>query len=168
MRRRDRRFDCTSGRLRPGPFLPIPGQSQPPDAKPLTIGVSFETLQTEFWVAALDAFKAELAKRNMRMLQAIADGDANRQIEQVKGFITRGVDGIILVPKDAQACIPIIKSANASHIPIVLFNRPADRSEAKSVAVVADNFALTKETVSYLISEASKTRRQAQGHDSDR
>jgi ABC-type sugar transport system substrate-binding protein len=132
------------------------GQSQSADEKTLTIGVSFETLQTEFWVAAMDAFKAELTKRNMRMVQAIADGDANRQIEQVKGFITRRVDGIILVPKDAEACIPIIKSANASNIPIVLFNRPANRSGAKSVAVVADNFALTKETVSYMISEAAK------------
>jgi inositol transport system substrate-binding protein len=130
--------------------------SQGAENKPLTIGVSFETLQTEFWVAALDAFKTELAKRNMRMVQAIADGDANRQIEQVKNFITRQVDGIVLVPKDAKACIPIIKSANASHIPIVLFNRPADKSEAKSVAVVADNFALTKETVTYMISEAAK------------
>jgi len=134
-----------------------PGQSQTANAKPLTIGVSFETLQTEFWVAALDAFKTELTKRNMRMVQAIADGDANRQIEQVKNFITRQVDGIVLVPKDAKACIPIIKSANASHIPIVLFNRPADKSEARSVAVVADNFALTKETVTYMIREAAKS-----------
>lgn len=122
----------------------------------LTIGVSFETLQTEFWVAALDAFKAELGKQNMKMVQAIADGDANRQIEQVKNFITRKVDGIVLVPKDAKACIPIIKAANAANIPIVLFNRPADRSNAKSVAVVADNFALTKETVTYMIAEARK------------
>lgn len=142
---------------------PASEQSQSTKEKPLTIGVSFETLQTEFWVAALDAFKAELTKRDMRMVQAIADGDANRQIEQVKGFITRHVDGIILVPKDAQACIPIIKSANANKIPIVLFNRPADKSEARSVAVVADNFALTKETVSYMINEArkSKTRHKA-------
>jgi inositol transport system substrate-binding protein len=122
----------------------------------LTIGVSFETLQTEFWVASLDAFKAECAKRNLKMIQAIADGDANRQIEQVKNFITRKVDGIVLVPKDAKACIPIIKAANAANIPIVLFNRPPDKSEARSVAVVADNFALTKETVSYMIGEARK------------
>jgi inositol transport system substrate-binding protein len=130
---------------------PAPARSQ------LMIGVSFETLQTEFWVAALDAFKAECEKQNMKMLQAIADGDANRQIEQVKNFITRQVDGIVLVPKDAKACIPIIKAANAANIPIVLFNRPPDRSDAKSVAVVADNFALTQETVTYLISKARKT-----------
>ena len=122
----------------------------------ITIGISFETLQTEFWVAALDAFKAETARRNIKMVQAIADGDANRQIEQVRNFLTRKVDGIVLVPKDAKACIPIIKAANQAGIPIVLFNRPADKSDAKSVAVVADNFALTKETVGFMISEARK------------
>ena len=132
----------------------------PAGPKPLTIGISFETLQTGFWVASLDAFKAELGRRNLRSIEAIADGDANRQIEQVKNFITRKVDGIVLVPKDAKACIPIIKAANAAHIPIVLFNRPPDKSEARSVAVVADNFALTRETVSYMIGQARKTGRK--------
>jgi len=126
----------------------------------LTIGVCFETLQTGFWVASLDAFKAECAQRNLKMIQAIADGDANRQIEQVRNFITRNVDGIVLVPKDAKACIPIIKAANAARIPIVLFNRPPDKSDAKSVAIVADNFALTKETVAYMVGEAKKTGRK--------
>jgi ABC-type sugar transport system substrate-binding protein len=91
------------------------------------------------------------------VLEAVADGDANRQFEQVKNFITRKVDGIIIVPKDAKTCLPMIKAANAANIPIVLFNRPPDKSDAKSVAVVADNFALTKATVEYMISEAKKT-----------
>ncbi|MBI4324887.1 MAG: sugar ABC transporter substrate-binding protein [Chloroflexi bacterium] len=130
--------------------------------KSLTIGLSFDTLQTGFWVASLDAFQAELDRRNMKMIQAIADGDANRQIEQVKNFITRKVDGIVLVPKDAKACIPIIKAANGANIPIVLFNRPPDKSDAKSAAVVADNFALTKETVAYMIGAAKKTGKKHQ------
>jgi len=121
-----------------------------------TIGISFETLQTEFWVAALRAFETELARRNIQMLQAVADGDANRQIEQVRNFITRRVDGIIMVPKDARACIPVIRAANAAGIPIVLFNRPAAESDAKSIAVVADNFALARETVAFLVAEARK------------
>jgi ABC-type sugar transport system substrate-binding protein len=130
--------------------------------KQLTVGVSFETLQTEFWVAALDAFKAELNRRNIKMIQAIADGDANRQQEQVRNFITRKVDGIVLVPKDAKTCLPIIRAANEANIPIVLFNRPPDKSDAKSVAVVADNFGLTKETVAYMIGEAKKTGKRHQ------
>jgi ABC-type sugar transport system substrate-binding protein len=121
------------------------------------IGVAFETLQTEFWVAGFDAIKAECAAAGYEAVEAVADGDANRQLEQVQNFVTRKVDGIILVPKDAQTCLPMIKAANSAGIPISLFNRPSAQSEAKSVAVVADNFTLTKETVLYMLAEARKT-----------
>src|SRR5689334_4352252 len=124
--------------------------------KKLTIGVAFETLQTEYWVAGFEAIKAELKKRDINMVEAIADQDASRQLQQVKNFISRGVDGIILVPKDAKTCIPMIRAANEAKIPIVLFNRPADKSEAVSTAVVADNRKLTRETVAYMIDQAKK------------
>ena len=127
------------------------------EQKKLTIGVAFETLQTEYWVAGFEAVRAELSRQGYTMLEAVADGDANRQLEQVKSFITRKVDGIILVPKDAQTCLPMIKAANAADIPVVLFNRPAEKSDARSVAVVADNLALTKETVAYGIEVARKS-----------
>lgn len=139
----------------------VSGCNQPasPGGKP-TIGVAFETLQTEYWVAGFEAIKAELAKRDLQVLEAIADQDANRQLQQVKNFITRKVDGIILVPKDAKTCIPMIKAANEAGIPIVLFNRPADKSDAKSVAVVADNPKLTQETVAFMVEQARKTGRK--------
>ncbi len=122
----------------------------------LTIGVAFETLQTEYWVAGFEAIRADLKQRGHVMLEAVSDSDANRQLEQVKNLITRKVDGIILVPKDAKTCLPMIKAANAANIPVVLFNRPADKSDARSVAIVADNLALTRETVGYLVAEARK------------
>ena len=121
-----------------------------------TVGVAFETLQTEYWVASRDAIAAELKKRNLAMLEAIADGDANRQFEQVRNFITRRVDGIIVVPKDAQTVVPMIREANRAGIPIVLFNRPPAKSDARSVTVVADNFSITRDTVAYLAEQALK------------
>ena len=126
----------------------------------LTIGVAFETLQTEYWIAGFDAIKAEARARGASVLEAVADGDTNRQLEQVRNFITRKVDGIILVPKDAQTCLPMIRAANTAGIPIVLFNRPADKSDARSVAVVADNQKLAHETVAYLVGEARKAGRK--------
>ena len=132
----------------------------PPNAagpKKLTVGVAFETLQTEYWVAGFEAIKAELKKRDITMLEAVADQDASRQLQQVKTFISRGVDGIILVPKDAKTCIPMIRAANEAKIPIVLFNRPADKTDAISTAVVADNPKLTQETVAYMIEQARKS-----------
>ena len=125
--------------------------------KPLTVGVAFETLQTEYWVAGFEAIQEELAKRDIEVLEAIADSDPNRQLQQIRNFITRRVDGIVMVPKDAKSCIPAIRAANAANIPIVLFNRPAGESDAKSVAVQADNFQLTKETVEFLVGQARES-----------
>jgi ABC-type sugar transport system substrate-binding protein len=125
--------------------------------KQLTIGVSFETLQTEYWVTSFDAIKKELEKRNAKIIEANADGDANRQFEQIQNFIAQKVDGIIVVPKDAKTIIPMIKAANQANIPIVLYNRPADKTAAKSIAVVADNYAITKETVTYMAEQAKKS-----------
>lgn len=129
-----------------------------PGEKALTVGVAFETLQTEYWGAGFAALKAELTKRNIKIVEAIADGDANRQLQQIRTFITRKVDGIVLVPKDAKTCIPAIKAANEAGIPIVLFNRPAaETAGVKSSAVVADNRKLTRETVEFMIEQARKT-----------
>lgn len=122
-----------------------------------TIGVAFETLQTEYWVAGFDAIKDELHNRDFEVLEAIADSDPNRQLQQVKNFVTRRVDGIILVPKDAKSCIPAIRAANKAKIPIVLFNRPAaPDADVESVAVQADNFEIAKNTVAFLIEQARK------------
>jgi ABC-type sugar transport system substrate-binding protein len=134
-------------------------QADPGPKRP-TIGVSFETLQTEYWVAGFEAIKAEANQRGFDVLEAIADGDANRQLEQINNFITRRVDGIIAVPKDARTIIPMIKAANAANIPIVLYNRPADQTDAKSVAVVADNFAITRATVEYMCEQARQSGRR--------
>jgi ABC-type sugar transport system substrate-binding protein len=125
----------------------------PPASTP-TVGVAFETLQTEFWVAAWNTLKKESAARGVTMLEAVADGDPTRQLEQVRTFINRRVDGIILVPKDGKSVIPMIRAANAAHIPVVLFNRPADRTDAPHTAIAPDNAGITRQTVEYLIARA--------------
>jgi ABC-type sugar transport system substrate-binding protein len=127
----------------------------------LTIGVNFETLQTPYWVAGFDAIKEELRKRDIRIIESIADGDSNRQLQQIRNLITRRVDGIIMVPKDAKTCIPAIKAANEAGIPIVLFNRPADHpADVRSVAIVADNRKLARETVAFMIEQARQSGRR--------
>lgn len=143
---------------------PAPSASpSSPESRQLTIGVNFETLQTEYWVAGFEAIKAELARRNFRVVDSVADGDASRQLQQVRTLITRKVDGIILVPKDARTCIPALKSAQEAGIPMVLFNRPAAEAEGvRSVAVVADNRKLTRETVAFMVEQARKSGRKHQ------
>jgi ABC-type sugar transport system substrate-binding protein len=138
-----------------------PESTQEGGGKRLTIGVNFETLQTEYWVAGFEAIRSELDKRGIVMVDSIADGDSSRQLQQIRTFITRKVDGIIFVPKDARTCIPAIKAANEAGIPVVLFNRPAAETEGvRAVAIVADNRKLARETVSFMIDQARQTGRK--------
>lgn len=121
------------------------------------VGVAFESLQSEGWVVGFETIKTELAKQNIEILPAIATSDANRQYEQVNTFIARRVDGIIIAPVDAQTVIPMIKAANEANIPIVLYNRGPAATDARFVAVVNDNYALTKTTVEYMAELAVKS-----------
>ncbi len=132
-------------------------------AAKLTIGVSFETLQTEYWVASFDLMKAELAGRGFSVVEAVADGDPNRQLEQVNSFVARKVDGIIVVPRDANSVVPMVRAANKAGIPIVLYNRSAATGAGTCVTVVADNRAITRDTVRHMIGEAKKAGRKIKG-----
>lgn len=135
-----------------------------PDARPagrsMTIGVAFETLQTEFWVAALDTLRRQAARRGIVLLEAVADGDPNRQFEQVRTFIARDVDGIIIVPKDGKTVVPMIRAANVAKIPVVLFNRPADRTDAPHTTVAPDNAVIARQTVAYLAQQVGQSGRR--------
>lgn len=126
----------------------------------LRIGVAFETLQTEYWVASFEAVRAELDRRGIEMIQAIADNDANRQLEQVHAFIARGVDGILVAPKDATTVVPMIRVANEAGVPIVIYNRPPAENPFRSVTVVADNQRLARDTVTYMAERAKQIGRK--------
>lgn len=125
--------------------------------KGLVIGISFETLQTEYWVASLNAIEQACDKKGIGYVEAVANGDANRQFEQVNNFIAQGVDGIIIAPKDGNTIIPIIKAANRAGIPIVIYNRLPAKNKGAYTTVVADNFDITLRTVRYMCEQAKAT-----------
>ena len=121
------------------------------------IGISFETLQTEYWVASFEAIKAECRKNNLDYIVSVANGDAYRQFEQVNNFISRGVDGIVISPKDSHTIIPIIKACNRAGIPISVYNRMPATEKHDFTAVIADNYQIAKNTVEYMVELAKKT-----------
>lgn len=129
----------------------------------ITIGISFETLQTEYWVASVEALRAACDERGVGYLEAVADGDANRQFEQVNTLIARGVDGLVVAPKDGHTVIPIIKAANRAGIPIAIYNRRAAPNAGEYTVVVADNYEITLQTVLHLaeLAKAEGRKRKA-------
>lgn len=119
-----------------------------------TIAILFDSLVSSFWVASLAKMRCEAALRGWSVLEAVSNLDDNVQYQQVQSMIQRRVDGIIIIHTDDKAVIPAIRAANAANIPMVHFNRPPAPSDAYSVAVVADNRKIMRETVTTLIKMA--------------
>jgi ribose/xylose/arabinose/galactoside ABC-type transport system permease subunit/ABC-type sugar transport system substrate-binding protein len=112
-----------------------------------TVALLLDSLASPFWQASLAAIKKEATGRGWDVLEAVSNADDNRQYQQVLSMIRRGVDGIIIVHTDAKAVVPAIRAANAAGVPMVHFNRMPEPSDAYSVAVVADNRKIMRDTV---------------------
>ena len=85
----------------------------------LIVGVSYSELKTSYAVAQFEALNAELRKQEAKVFGAIADGDANKQLEQVRNFVTRRARGIIVAPHDAATAAQIERIAGDARIPVV-------------------------------------------------
>jgi ribose/xylose/arabinose/galactoside ABC-type transport system permease subunit/ABC-type sugar transport system substrate-binding protein len=123
------------------------------------IALLFDSLLSPFWTASLDLMRDEARRRDWIAFEAVSNTDDNKQYQQVQSMIQRGVDGIIIVHTDDKAVLPAIRLANLANVPMVHFNRLPAASSAYSVAVVADNRKIMRETTEALMGLA----RQAGG-----
>ncbi len=139
--------------------LAMPRSGQAADKK-LTIGFSFQDLETEFWVAGHKAIAETLAKRGFKVIEKNCSKDANLQLEQVKGLLTQNVDGIIIIPVDGELAVTIGKLANQANVPYAVFNRPPSNKEAKALVVVANNRKIAGDAVEYMAQQAKKLGRK--------
>lgn len=122
-------------------------------AQAATICFAFQDLETEFWVAGHKAITTTLSEMGHTVLERNANEDVNKQLEQVKDCIAQGVDGIIMIPQDGESANTIVREAQNSDVPIVVFNRPpADTS--KGVVVVADNAGIAEGATDFVLQQA--------------
>lgn len=122
-------------------------------ANAATICWAFQDLETEFWVAGHTAVIKALKDGGHTVIERNANESANKQLEQVRDCIAQGVDGIIFIPQDGQSAVTIVKEAQASDVPVVVFNRPPT-DLSRGVIVVADNEKIAEQAVDFMAKEA--------------
>jgi ribose transport system substrate-binding protein len=52
----------------------------------------------------------------------IREDDRDEQIKVVENFLGERVDGIVLAPLDDHALVPVLKDAEARHVPVVIID----------------------------------------------
>ncbi len=122
----------------------------------IKIAFCFQDLETEFWVASHKAITETLKENGIEVIEYNANGDANKQLEQVKDAIIQGVDGIIIIPEDGQSAVTIAGVANKANVPIGVYNRPPANKNNDAIVMVADNEKIAQKAVEYMVKKAEE------------
>ena len=104
------------------------GCHQKEDPNQIVVGVSLLNLSSEFIVMLNEAMEGKARELGVKLIVNDAQRSAERQIQQVEGFIAQKVDVIILNPCEVDASSPAVDKAKTAGIPIINLNS-ATRSE---------------------------------------
>ena len=87
------------------------------------IGLSMDTLKEERWQKDRDLFVAEAGKLGADVEVLSANSSDTRQLADVEALITRKVDALVIIPKDAAAMSKAVNLAHQASIPVLAYDR---------------------------------------------
>jgi ribose transport system substrate-binding protein len=88
---------------------------------------------------AVREFAASGVKVDVIWKAPIREDDREQQVEVVEGFISQGVNGLILAPLDSRALVRPVEEAKAAGIPTVIFDSALATSGDQISYVSTDN-----------------------------
>ena len=123
------------------------GEGDADGAKSITLGLSYDSLESAWLVVNQKAVIEEAEKRGAKVVSVIAEGDAAKQNVQIENLIARRVDAILCFPKDSSAIVKSVKQCKAAGVPIVMINRSVSGDVLPDAQVIANNKALAREVL---------------------
>jgi signal transduction histidine kinase/AraC-like DNA-binding protein len=108
--------------------------------KHYTIGFSQCVASDKWRQAMLEGMKRELAFHdNIQFIYKDADGNSQKQIEQVKELIDQKIDLLIISPNEANPLTPIVKEVYDNGTPVIVIDRKIS-SASYTAYLGADNY----------------------------
>ena len=112
--------------------------------KEYVIGFS-QCVESDAWrKTMLDEMKREMSFHpNLRLLYRQADGNSQRQIEQVKELLKENIDLLIISPNEAEPLTSVVEYAYHKGTPVIVVDRKIS-TPLYSAYVGGDNYAIGK------------------------
>ncbi len=96
----------------------------------LQIGMCFDSFVIERWQRDRDVFVSTAQELGAQVDVQNANGDYNKQKEQIQYFIDQEVDVLVIIPTNAEKISDIIKEAKKEGIKIVSYDRLLTNGDA--------------------------------------
>jgi D-xylose transport system substrate-binding protein len=94
-----------------------------PVKKPVTIGISFDSLANDRWKTDLEMFQKYAKQAGAAVKAEIAESDDEKQFQQASALLQQGVDVLVIVPHNGDKCARIVELAHAKKIPVLSYDR---------------------------------------------
>jgi ABC-type sugar transport system substrate-binding protein len=118
--------------------------------KEITIGYAAPWLPDVGQVTIMQGLIDGAMKLGWKVITTDANGDVQKQINDIDNLITMGVDAVVSVPQDSAAIVPAIEKCNQLGIPFFTIDRGATGGKIV-LTVLADNYLAGKQEGDNLI-----------------
>ncbi len=120
--------------------LPLTGCARQDDGK-FVVGFSQMEHNNPWRLAQTASLKEEAAKRNYELVVTDAQGQTSKQVSDVEDLVARGVDLILLAPREYEGLAPALQAAREAGIPVILVDREAEGTAGEDyVTFLGSNF----------------------------
>lgn len=108
---------------------PDAGETAKEASRPLTIGLSLDTLREERWQRDRDMFVARCQELGARVLVQAANNNEVVQNAQAENLLTQGVDVLVVAPHNSKTAATIVESAHRAGVPVIAYDRLINDSD---------------------------------------
>ena len=115
------------------------GSAEASETRPLRIGLSLDTLKEARWVKDRDLFVEAARKLGAEVLVQSANSNDTKQMQDIQGLISRGVDVLVIVPHDGKAMGQAVDLARRNGIPVLSYDRLITNTPSLDLYVTFDN-----------------------------
>jgi simple sugar transport system substrate-binding protein len=115
-------------------------EAKPKELSEIVVGFSQTGAESSWRIAHSKSIKEEAKRLNIKLLFADGQNVHNNQVNAVNGFITKGVDLIVIAPQESIGWKPTLKEAKRAGIPVVLTSRGVDAEEDLYETVLVADF----------------------------
>jgi D-xylose transport system substrate-binding protein len=121
----------------------------------LRIGFSIEAMKGERWQTDLEAFKVRAKELGANVISANADGDDDRQFEQVKDMIEAGIKVLVLLPHDTTKAARMVEAAKLANVKVISYDRLILNSDV-DLYITFDRAEIGRMQAEYLVEHAPR------------
>lgn len=118
---------------------PVIDEKTQEDDDMIEIGMCFDSYVIERWQKDRDVFVSTAQSLGATVNVQNANGEVDKQIEQIEYFIEKGVDCLVIIPVDCSALSEQIATAKEKGIAVISYDRLIDDADA-DLYISFDNY----------------------------